>query len=104
MRDGELDKEAEREFWEPDTSISGDLLKKILETLKWDLETFYAAYRREISDEDAAVDSDREKFEALARFEESLDYAQLLFRLGTSHPVIADSVVSRTMLYRHLPH
>lgn len=104
MRDGELDKEAEREFWEQDTSISGDLLKKILKALKWDLETFYAAYRREISDKDAVVDPDREEFEALARFEESIDYDQLLFRLGTSHPVIADSVVSRTMLYRHLPH
>ena len=104
MQDGKLDKEAVRELWEQDTSISGDLLKKILKTLKWDIETFYAAYRREISDKDAAVDPDREELEALARFEESLDYDQLLFRLGTSHPVIADSVVSRTMLYRHLPH
>ena len=28
---------------------------------------------------------------------------QLLLCLGTSHPVIADSVVSRVIIYRHLP-
>ena len=42
--------------------------------------------------------------EAVTRFEEDGDYDQLLFCLGTSYPVIADSVVSRVIIYRNLPH
>ena len=104
MQDKQLDNETVRELWAEDVSISGDRLKNILEALKWDLETFYGAYRKEISGVEASVDPTSEEIEAVERFEETGDYDQLLFSLGTSHSVIGDSIVSRVIMYRLLPH
>ncbi len=104
MKDDGLNKEAMREFWTKSVSIDSDQLKKILETLKWDLETFYAAYCREVSGTDASKDPKPEEVETVTSLEADGDYDQLLFRLGTSHPVIADSAVIRVIQSKYLPH
>lgn len=106
MRDGG-DKRTMSEFWSKDVSISGDHLRKVLEALKWDLQTFYASYNKEISGENAPQQSPpegSEEFEALLSPDDEADYAELLLYLSTSHSVIADDEVCRLIRYRHLPH
>ena len=105
MESKKLTKERVAELWSKGVTISGEQLKKVLDTLKWDVETFHNAYKAEIAKgHEQLVAPATEEIKAVMRFQEDGNYDTLMSGIGTSHPIVADHTVTRVIRYQHLPH
>lgn len=105
METKKLTKERVAELWSKGVTISGEQLKRVLEALKWDVETFHNAYKAEIGKgHDQLVAPATQEVKAVMQFQEDGNYDTLMSVLGTSHPLVADRTVTSVIRYQHLPH
>ncbi len=105
MENKKLTKERMAELWSKGVTISGEQVKRVLETLRWDVETFHTAYKAEIAKgHDKLVAPETEEIKAVMQFQEDGNYDSLMSELRTSHPLVADHTVTRVIRYQHLPH
>ena len=102
MDDKQTARERAADFWSKGVTVSGDQLKRIFDTLKWDLATFRVAYATEIAKgHDELAQPDAETINAVTQFQEKGDYAELMTALGTDHPLIVDHAVTSVIRYQH---
>ena len=105
MDDKQTARERATDFWSRGVTVSGDQLKRIFDTLKWDLATFRAAYTTEIAKGHAElVEPDAETIDAVTQFQEKGDYSELMSALGSDHPLIVDHAVTSVIRYQHSVH
>jgi len=93
-RDGVFD------LWVRGATVCGAALKRVLEELKWDIESFQEAYKAEIAPGSPTSEPPTpEEIAAVKAFLLTGDYEVLMERLDNDHPVTVNAIVTRVIRY-----